>query len=327
VFRKITHFVYKRIALQLLDVFLGWVPRYFRAVLMLATADSLHLRNLRFEIPLSSGEAMDEAFHLDMTAVPGDRAVIPFVAHRRGWEIVEPKMSLKCMPEIPSCEIIDLGANMGLYSLQFLALLKKAGRIRQVIRVHLIEPDPSLVLALSNNCEQFSNDVQFNILAKAVGGKDGRAVFHIDQENSTNNTTFSEAIRLSGGTSRFQIDVDVLSGKTLIEALQLLSQTRLIYKSDLQGSDPEVLATIPPEFWNRVEIMIIELWPRILSEKRLALDVGHLRRLFLLFNYRASIDRNGNITELTDTTIDKILEDKRITAHYNVFCARQRPSN
>ena len=324
-FMRIIQFLYKRGFLRLLDLSLIIIPRYIKTVFFLALADSLRLKNLCFDMPLILSEKSDDIYFMNLSAVPRDRSVLPYIAHKQMWEIVEPRMSISWIADQQSYEIIDAGANMGLFTLQLLALLKQAGRIAQVTRVHLIEPDPTLVPVLRNNCEQFSaEDVDFNIIEKAIGLKDGPSTFYLDKGNNTNNSLRPEAIELSVDGAK-EIEVDVISGQSLLDVLNLNPQSKVVYKSDLQGSDTDVMLSIPEEFWRKVDIIIVEVWPWILAES--ALDVESFTNIASQFDFIAKIDRYGNVADLTDKALRSILSIRSKYEYFNIFCARSKNQN
>jgi FkbM family methyltransferase len=318
---RIAQFLYKKAFIPVLELFSALLPRYIGTVCLLALADRLGLRNLRFDMPLILGEGDREPYFVHLTAVPGDRSVLPYIAHKQMWEIDEPRMVHSHMKNNQTYEIVDAGANMGLFTFQLLAMLRRDGRLSSVARAHLIEPDPKLTTVLSNNCEQFiSEGVVFNIVTKAIGTKNGTATFYLDEGNNTNNSLRPEAIEISPGSAT-QIEVEVFSGDSIKEVLGIASNTEIIYKSDLQGSDTDVLFAIPDSFLAQIDILIFEIWPRIFDAK--ALDIKGLFKKLSQFNHIVCINgATGREEPLSVDLLQSILSANSKYDYVNVFCSR-----
>jgi FkbM family methyltransferase len=246
---------------------------------------------------------------------------MPYVAHKQMWEIDEPLSVYAHIQDNQSYEIVDAGANMGLFTFQLLAMLKRDGRLQQVARSHLIEPDPKLTAALTNNCGQFSSDgVDFNIVRKAIGTRNGTAVFYIDEGNNTNNSLRPEAIEISPGAAT-QTEVEVFSGGSIREVLGIASGTRVIYKSDLQGSDIDVLFAIPDSFFQQIDMLIFEIWPRVFQDA--PLDIEGLLKKLSQFDHALCINYGeGWEKPLSADLLRGIISAGSKYDYVNVFCSR-----
>lgn len=307
---KLSQILYKRCFLPFLELVIKITPKYICTMVFLAIGERLGFRDISFRTLLDLG---DGHYPLVLTVVPGDRSVIPYVIHKGMWEVEEPRIAFESLKSEKEYILLDIGANLGLFTLQLLAMQEKASR-SNLKRVYLVEPDKRLIFALKKNCSQFSG-IDFFYIEKAVGAEDGIATFYIDGGNNTNNSLVAKAMEISC-EKVIQAEVDVLSGSTFVESLDLPSNFGIIYKSDLQGSDTDVMLSIPEEFWARVDVLIFEVWPRGYDNN--PLDVSALWHIMSQFDAIMTDDR----VPLTIGRFESLLSDKSIYAYHNVICIR-----
>jgi FkbM family methyltransferase len=100
--------------------------------------------------------------------------------HRLGWMGENDARLLRALVR-PGMQIVDVGANIGLYSLLCASLTGPSGR------VFAFEPDPNLFAALSKNCtaNDATNVVPFEL---AAGSAPGRVPFQRSAFNSGDNS-------------------------------------------------------------------------------------------------------------------------------------------
>lgn len=81
----------------------------------------------------------------------------------------------------PGMTVVDIGANLGLYSLSIAKLVGDSGR------VYAFEPAPSLYCAAARNIQRNGGDRIVRLENVALGSKDGTAILHLGGFNSGNN--------------------------------------------------------------------------------------------------------------------------------------------
>lgn len=137
--------------------------------------------------------------------------------------------------------ILDLGANIGVYSL-YTALENPNAKI------FAFEPD-------KNNFNQLVNNIKINNLEKrifpyqeAIAKKSGELIFYRDKVSSRGHSL----LRDSGD----KIVVNAISLETVFSRLKI--EKCDILKMDIEGAEYEVLYSCPQELFKRINTMIIE---------------------------------------------------------------------
>lgn len=125
----------------------------------------------------------------------------------------------------PGMNVVDVGANIGLYSLFFSRLVGPSGTLLA------LEPHPALASQLKSNLDrnQFSH---VEVLSVAAGAKHGRHALSLHPLNSGDNRLIPG---VPGGTSDI-IDVNVVSIDSLLGGRKVD-----LVKIDVQGWEPLVI--------------------------------------------------------------------------------------
>lgn len=191
---------------------------------------------------------------LSVAAAPGatiklspDSVIAPGVLVNHSWqpeEIVFAKAVALSMDEL---DLVDVGANVGLFSRQLLAA------VPNIRRSFCYEPDPTNFGFLAHNLRPFSSDA---ILANAaLAATAGHGLLFKDPDNSGNFSLTSAAMPLHHGS------LWVETRDTAQEARAWLqSGRRLFYKSDTQGYDELIATRLDRAFWDHVAGGIFEIW-------------------------------------------------------------------
>lgn len=122
----------------------------------------------------------------------------------------------------PGMTVVDIGANIGIYTRFFSELAAASGR------VHAFEPAPSNYKRLQENTEHFAN---VSLKQAAVGDRSGTIRLFVSDELNVDHRTFDS------GDGRKEIDVPVVS---LDEYFTAGHRVDLI-KIDVQGYELSVL--------------------------------------------------------------------------------------
>ena len=163
--------------------------------------------------------------------------------------------------------VLDLGANLGVFSLLAAAANDKA-------RVIAYEPGPpnQRMFELNRLANPHLAD-RIELRREAVGGETRGTKFFYDEGNPQ-----SSGICYTRGKS---FDVQV---RAFVEVLQSLPGPVDVAKIDIEGAEFELLERTPPESWKRVSVMSIEIHDD--PARQHSLDKFLERMVALGFRYR-----------------------------------------
>lgn len=181
----------------------------------------------------------------------------------------------------PGMTVVDVGANIGIYTRFFSGLAAVSGR------VHAFEPAPSNYKRLRENAEHFTN-VSLN--HAAVGDCSGTIRLFVSDELNVDHRTFDS------GDGRKGIDVPVVS---LDEYFSAGHRVDLI-KIDVQGYELSVLQGAKRVLAENRDIKVLmEFWPYGLAKA--AVSPSKVIELInsLGFEIRTTSDENGDLFDGT----------------------------
>jgi FkbM family methyltransferase len=175
-----------------------------------------------------------------------DYLMCPIVLGRHRWQIEELNFAKRvCLGSEP-ITLIDVGANMGLFSRQLLIA------IPAIAKVFCYEPEPQNFGCMSHNLKPFSDRV--TMIEAAVSNRSGPTELYLDP---TNNGNFSLAVdAMPPNFGKILVDV-----RDVAIECETWGKGRIFYKSDTEGLDEQVAAAIRPDVWQRVFAGIMEIWP------------------------------------------------------------------
>lgn len=186
--------------------------------------------------------------------IPLDNVIYNYVRAYGYWE-KEEILFLKSIFEnyrnSPSAPIfLDLGANIGLVSMQLL------NQCSFSFKSVLVEPLPVHVSCIQFNLAQEIETGDVIVLPIALGVESKEIEFHTEIGNQGNSSAQIDAVR--GSTFR-TASVKMLSADDFFFN-HMSSDLPIVLKSDMQGFDGIVLAAMPLDFWRRVVGGVIEIW-------------------------------------------------------------------
>jgi len=171
-----------------------------------------------------------------------DRLVF-LALHRAGLMGREEMPLLEKLVE-PGMQILDVGANIGLYTLLLARLTGEAGR------VFAFEPEPNLFSVLCENCAA-NNAVNVTPFQCAAGDANGRATFQRATFNSGDN-------RLGGskpGAQSIEVEVARLDEVLPVQTVQFI-------KLDVQGHELGALTGMHRVLESSPDVRVLfEFWP------------------------------------------------------------------
>jgi FkbM family methyltransferase len=174
------------------------------------------------------------------------RLVADYLMCRHRWQIEELNFAKRVCVGAEPITLIDVGANMGLFSRQLLIA------IPAIAKVFCYEPEPQNFACMGHNLKPFGDRVM--MIEAAVSNSSGQMEFYLDP---TNNGNFSLAVdAMPPNFGKIVVDVRDVA----IESATW-GEGRIFYKSDTEGLDEQVAAAIRPDVWQRVFAGIMEIWP------------------------------------------------------------------
>lgn len=200
--------------------------------------------------------------------------------------------------------VVDMGANIGYYTLIFAGLVGKNGK------VFAFEPDPENFAILSKNVEE--NKLENVILInKAVSDKNGKTKLYLSEDNKGDHRIYDS------GENRKSVTVDVVC---LDDFMGDIKEKINFIKMDIQGAEGNALKGMTSVIENSKKIKILaEFWPMGLSN----FNFDPKEFLEILEDYGFSfynIQRAGTIKATKDEILKKYPADK--TDHTNLFCIK-----
>jgi FkbM family methyltransferase len=178
----------------------------------------------------------------------------------------------------------DFGANCGLISRQVFNLSEIKPKIL------FIEPKGNHVAAIRFNFKDLNEHVDFEICNFALGKENSNSTIYTERINAGNTSLMKSAVH---GVA-FQ--EEVISVKDTVEFCKeyLNFEDSYVIKSDMQGSDAQVLSRIPEAIWSNTLAAIVEVWalPEVNPD-----DVNSLLTLWSNFS---KIYWNENLEEVVE---------------------------
>lgn len=179
-----------------------------------------------------------------------DGSIFPHVAQRMEWNFDETRF-IRQVCNTGSYHLIDVGANVGLFSRQVLI------NYPTVRSASCFEPSPDNVEHLRRNLRALPTASVFDY---GLGKEEGELTFFMDAING-GNFSFNENAVTGRKHHVIKAPVRRISEALLDECMgQEATKYRLIWKSDTQGLDEVLMSELPLNFWNRVDLAIFEGW-------------------------------------------------------------------
>jgi len=155
--------------------------------------------------------------------------------------------------------VLDLGANIGIFSLLAAAAHKDA-------RVFAYEPaPPNLRMFHLNRLANSTLSDRIDVRPEAVGGETRTAEFLYDDVNPS-----ASGLCCHKGTP-FQVQI-----RSFAEVLTSLPGPVDVAKIDIEGAEYEILEKTPREFWERISVICMEIHD--IPAVKVTLD-GYLARM------------------------------------------------
>ena len=206
--------------------------------------------------------------------VPQDQVIFESLRRRGIWELEESEFLARALTKVgkqanSKVALLDIGANIGLVTLQALNLSKRS------VEVFLFEPIPKHVEAMEYNLRNLPN---IHINEFALSNKNGNSEIFTQTTNHGNTSLLKSVV---------PFDELIITQIKLINTAEyfdnfLMGFDSYIIKCDTQGMDASILSRIPNRFWQSTGCAIIEVWaiPEIREQ-----DVTRLLAMCQNFQY------------------------------------------
>ncbi len=146
----------------------------------------------------------------------------------------------------PIINIVDLGANVGFFTLRFLDLLHRQSKFHRKVQFWLVEASNDLVQTLNSKFHVLESDhLAFNIVSGLVGNKTGGANFHLHKD-SLKNSVFNKLKHMNNFIEYINLE-SVFNEVAQIDLL----------KCDVEGSEFDFLNSYV-EFLGKISHLAIE---------------------------------------------------------------------
>jgi FkbM family methyltransferase len=259
-----------------------WLSTRFAVIFPIGywVAVSRNMVGATIEILPKSGTPL--AVEATTVRVPCDNVIFPYVAAKHSWQSSEGEMLAEQTSADKKYVLLDIGANIGLFSRQLLA------REPRIQAAFCYEPETANFRNLEHNLRPFGDRVRmFN---RAISSSSERKELFIDLENIGNYSLTGSAME---GRKHKTVVIETTAAAEVQKAIcEKLGSRRIIWKSDTQGYDLFIASQFSEEFWKHVDIALFELW-RIsgpaLDEKRFASIAQEFSRRCFVSNPAASL--------------------------------------
>jgi FkbM family methyltransferase len=150
---------------------------------------------------------------------------------------------------------LDIGANVGIITLQIAQNLRRNGFMRSNFQFLCIEP----VISHYNFCARNLSEVvgeafKWEVRKIALGSTNTKSLIHINNENSGDSSLYPLDPKIDS-SDEF---VTVVDTHTFSE-IELSQFDAIILKCDTQGYDIKILARIPNLIWSRITSLVVEI--------------------------------------------------------------------
>ena len=235
------------------------------------------LLTLASDCPL--GRAGDSLLLMD------DRVIGKSCRENASWEIDNVREFCSLIPPGGAFTLVDVGANIGLFTRQLCMLSDR------VARVVCVEPDALNFRVLSYNLAFLGPKAELHDVALA--GTDDAQEFFRDLEYPGNYSLNHDAMRdRPFETTAVNTRETADWARTALEG-----RGPLLWKSDTQGSDELIVSQIPMDIWARVDVAMLEMW-------RIAKPPYDRAA----FRERLSVFPNRKLGDKPNVTVDEIFD-------------------
>lgn len=216
-----------------------------------------------------------------------DQAIAPYVMLNHNWEIETIVFARDVIMLHPGSTVVDVGANMGLFSRQLL------GWTNNIYRLFAYEPDPENFACLTHNLSCFPGCA---LQMVGLAERDGSSVLHIDVLNYGNSSLIPH---VSENPTRFTA-INIQLKDIVEESYKWMSSgLPIFYKSDTQGYDEYLISLLPDNVCEGIFGGVIE----IENSTKPQFDMQRFLRFLNLFPNKLKLESGGARVPVTTDEI------------------------
>jgi len=254
----------------------------------------------RAEVSLEAGSALytEDSPKIFLNV---DSIIFPHVLVNKQWDFENIETFLDRISS-PAVGLIDIGANVGLFTRQSMIACPK------ISHAYCFEPNKGNFDLLTRNLETFPETSLYNL---GISERNETAQLFVDMENSGNLSMHKEAML----DHQYAVEnIEFISPNSPNAPFSSISRMHgsVVYKSDTQGADELILTCFDLEFWDNVECAMIEVYG--ISGKRVDYDCLKeiVRQKFSrIYSYRHSsyidFDEYWKLSQAEDNECDDII--------------------
>lgn len=178
-----------------------------------------------------------------------DTIIFPQVLVKQQWDYSTVKTFIDSIVS-NDVGLIDIGANVGLFSRQALIASPK------IKHAYCFEPNKSNYQLLKKNLEPFGTVDTYNV---GISDKDGTVEFFVDTTNSGNLSVNKDAML----DYQYAVEkIDLIHPNSINSPFPEIMQNHqtFVYKSDTQGLDESIFSSFDINFWDKVECALLEIY-------------------------------------------------------------------
>lgn len=181
--------------------------------------------------------------------LPTDSVIGKSAYENGSWDKDKIKYFTRCAKEFEKILLVDVGANIGLFSRQCIAAIENLDTI------FVYEPHIANFNLLRRNLENSAIDIK--LINAALSEHDGQEQFYEDTRNCGNYSLVKGAMWDNPSHNLSFVNViDAVNEQKKWQKLNL----PIFYKSDTQGFDEVIATRYDTEFWDYVACASFELW-------------------------------------------------------------------
>lgn len=250
-----------------------------------------------------------------------DTVIFGNVRRKKVWDAESIARTLHALIPGRTYDLVDVGANIGLFSIQLMDCLRAIGRAKDIGQILALEPVPLIRRIAQANFSAVGLDPSA-LQECALGRRREDLQIFLDAGNGGNNSLLPDQVpnQLS---ETITVRVDTLD-KILIERGAL--ENNILLKIDVQGFEADVILGISDTLWQQVEVLVLEISPSALTK----LSPDDIETLFARLDsfdvlevfHDATGEASGEVTVVSLSELRRMSTDPK-TEYFNLVGHRK----
>lgn len=186
-----------------------------------------------------------------------DTVIFKQVKLNNVWDANGISRTLKAMKPEKTYDLIDVGANVGLFSIQLMDCLRASGRAGAICDIVALEPVPLIKRIAQSNFAAAGLDPSA-LQDRALGRQRQDLQIFLDAGNGGNNSLLPDQVPNQLSKS-ITVTVDTLDGVLSERGISITNE--IVLKIDVQGFEADVILGISEALWQNVSVLVLEITP------------------------------------------------------------------